>query len=146
MSGQQLTVLYTNTYYSLNRAVLALFRGFQHLNRAVTALLAYEATTRDKAVKMSWHGIASYRPHLYVSTQDLLFAEKSEMLHGGMHLSDSRAALSQGKKGVRILLKYPKKIRSEFQLLPFPMDFFLRFKHVFFFCLSPVCDLIFELV
>ena len=65
MSGQQLTVLYTNTYYSLNRAVLALFRGFQHLNRAVTALLAYEATTRDKAVKMSWHGVALYGPHYY---------------------------------------------------------------------------------
>ena len=50
--------------YSLNRAVLALFRGFQYLNRAVTALLADMATTRDKTVKMSWHGVALSR--LYV--------------------------------------------------------------------------------
>ena len=50
-------------------AVLALFRGFQHLNRAVTALLAYE-TTPHKAVKMSWHRVALDRPHYYSTTKE----------------------------------------------------------------------------
>ena len=54
----------------------------------------------------------------YVNMHDLLFAEKSEMLHGVMHLSRQPRCFVTGEEGcTNIAYEVSEKNRSEFELL-----------------------------